>query len=64
VTIGPFTREAFERHKAYFACRAEGHTPTIELVKTSGVEVASYITTCQRCGKVYEVSNQDKRPEV
>ena len=37
-----------------FICRREGHLPCTTLTKTSGITVYSYITSCQRCGKVFE----------
>ena len=39
-----------------FICRREGHKPAATLTNTSGVTITSYITNCQRCGKVFTVN--------
>lgn len=38
-----------------FICRREGHKPTVQLIGNSGLNVKSYITSCQRCGKHFEL---------
>jgi len=38
-----------------FICRREGHIPSFTVTKVSGVTVTSYVTSCLRCGKLYEV---------
>lgn len=41
-----------------FICLREGHKPMVTVTYTPGYVIAipSYITTCQRCGKAFEVS--------
>jgi hypothetical protein len=40
-----------------FICRREGHVPMGTISVAPGLEkyITSYITTCRRCGKQYEV---------
>jgi len=42
-----------------FICRREGHKPSVTITKITGLvegaERLPYFTTCQRCGKWYEV---------
>jgi hypothetical protein len=39
-----------------FVCRREGHIPALEFKQPpQGITVTSYVTSCRRCGKVYEI---------
>lgn len=38
-----------------FVCRREGHVPAVKLTATSWFKPDSYITSCVRCGKAFEV---------
>jgi hypothetical protein len=42
-----------------FICRREGHIPSVT-IKNATVPISNYITTCVRCGKVYEVTGGER----
>lgn len=44
-----------------FRCRREGHVPSIRVTRQNAVtdKPFKYLTSCQRCGKVYEETMDD-----
>jgi hypothetical protein len=47
-----------------FICRREGHKPSVVIRESSGLYWTSYITTCLRCGKAYEVTQAAPKGEA